>query len=203
MRICRLAIALSIALPFGCGSSERPAASDSSSVASSTTSTDPAPLPTGDSSSATAKSFACPRTGLWEQCSVEKRLEQAGFVPRKIASPGPKRAGFSVAPTTYLLGSAQLEVFIYPDEKSLVRDWRELDTLKSAPRGTAPAWPAAPTLVRSANLAALFLSDSPEKSERLALAITAGAPQPAATRAATHVLLPIVHIHPPATKSSR
>jgi len=136
-------------------------------------------------------------------CSVEKRLEQSGFVLRKAALPGPKRAGFSVTPTTYLLGSAKLEVFLYPDEKSLVRDWDGLDTLRASPRGATTAWEAPPTLVRSANLAALFLSDSPEKSDRLALALTAGAPQPGTTRSSSQVLLPAVHISPPASKTPR
>lgn len=106
-----------------------------------------------------------------------------------------------MTPTAYLLGSAKLEVFVYPDEKSLLRDWAELDTLRASPRGTTGTWEVPPTLVRSANLAALFLSNSPEKADRLALAITAGAPQPGTTRSANHVLLPAVHITPPASKS--
>ena len=203
MRICRMAVALSIAVLLGCGGSERPRSNDSASLVSATVSDDAARLATADSAAASSRSPTCPRTGLWAQCSVEKRLERSGFVPRKIASPGTKHAGFSVAPTTYLLGSAKLEVFIYTDEKALVHDWTELDTLRAAPRGTAPAWAAPPTLVRSANMAALFLSDSPEKSERLALAITAGAPQPGTTRPATHVLLPVVHINPPGSKPPR
>jgi hypothetical protein len=108
-----------------------------------------------------------------------------------------------VTPTTYLLGSAKLEVFVYPDEKSLARDWAALDTLKASPRGTTTVWEAPPTLVRSANLAALFLSPSPEKADRLALAISAGAPQPGITRSSNHVLLPAVHITPPDSKTPR
>jgi hypothetical protein len=102
-----------------------------------------------------------------------------------------------------MLGSAKLEVFVYPDEKALLRDWTELDTLRASPRGTTTAWEAPPTLVRSANLAALFLSESPEKSDRLSLAISAGAPQPGITRSTSHVLLPAVHITPPQSKTPR
>ena len=106
-------------------------------------------------------------------------------------------------PTTYLLGSAKLEVFVYPDDKSLARDWAQLDTLKASPRGTTTTWEAPPTLIRSGNLAALFLSDSPTKSERLALALTAGAPQPGTRRSSSQVLLPAVHISSPASKKPR
>jgi len=176
---------------------------DSETLAASTISSgDSAPPPGVDTAPAT-KRPTCPRTGLWALCSVEKRLEQSGFVLRKAVLPGPKRAGFSVTPTTYLLGSAKLEVFVYPDEKSLLRDWAQLDTLSASPRGTTTTWEAPPTLVRSANLAALFLSPSPEKSDRLALAISAGAPQPGVTRSSSHVLLPAVHITPPDSKTPR
>lgn len=83
-----------------------------------------------------------------------------------------------MAPTAYTLGHARLEVFIYPDEAALARDIARIDTLTVSPRGKPNAWFATPTFVRSANLAAVFLTDSPVQAERLTLAITAGAPQP-------------------------
>jgi hypothetical protein len=203
MRISDIAVASVGCLVLGCGQSRKPSASnDSASLVATAVSGDSAPSANADSTPAT-KAPTCPRTGQWALCSVEKRLEQSGFVLRKAVLPGPKRAGFSVTPTTYLLGSAKLEVFVYPDEGTLARDWAGLDTLRASPRGTTTAWDAPPTLVRSANLAALFLSDSPEKSDRLALALTAGAPQPGTTRSSSHVLLPAVHITPPASKTPR
>jgi hypothetical protein len=123
-------------------------------------------------------SSACPRTGKWALCSVEKRLEQAGFVVRPADGVAPRRAGFSVLPTAYILGHARLEVFVYPDESALARDIAGLDTLTASPRGRPNMWETAPTFVRSVNLAAVFLTDSPVQAERLTLAITAGAPQP-------------------------
>lgn len=200
MRIYLTTVASTVCLVLGCGRSKKPSASDdSASLVAPAVSVDSAPLASADTTP--AKIPTCPRTGQWALCSVEKRLEQSGFVLRKAVLPGPKRAGFSVTPTTYLLGSAKLEVFVYPDEGSLARDWAGLDTLRASPRGTTTAWEAPPTLIRSANLAALFLSDSPEKSDRLALALTAGAPQPGTTRASSHVLLPAVHISPPPSKT--
>jgi hypothetical protein len=69
-------------------------------------------------------------------------------------------------------------VFVYPDEAALAKDIAAMDTLAASPRGKPGAWPMPPTFVRSANLAAVLLTDSPVQAERLTLAISAGAPQP-------------------------
>lgn len=120
----------------------------------------------------------CPRTGLWALCSVEKRLVQSGFVVKRMSGEAPRRAGFSVLPTVYTLGHSRLEVFIYPDEATLTREVAKIDTVTAAPRGARSPWEIPPEFVRSANLAAVFLTDSPQQAERLMLALTAGAPQP-------------------------
>jgi hypothetical protein len=120
----------------------------------------------------------CPRTGQWALCSVETRLKQSGFVLRRVSGEAPRRAGFSVAPAAYMLGRSRLEVFIYPDDTALAADVAKIDTLSAAPRGAQNPWPFfSPTFVRSANLAAVFLTDNATQAERLTLAITAGAPQ--------------------------
>lgn len=120
----------------------------------------------------------CPRTGRWAACSVEKRLEQSGFVPRKAEGEPPRRSGFSVPPVVYTLGPARLEVFIYPDDAALGRDVAGLDTALAASRGKTNDWEIPPRFVRSANLAAVFLTQNEQQAERLMLAITAGPPQP-------------------------
>jgi hypothetical protein len=86
--------------------------------------------------------------------------------------------GFTVAPKAYMLGHSRLEVFVYPDEAALARDIAGIDTVTASPRGRPGTWEGTPTFVRSANLVAVFLTDSPVQAERLTLAITAGAPQP-------------------------
>ena len=134
--------------------------------------------PSTSSAPGQAQSSPCPRTGRWALCSLEKRLRQAGFVVTRVAGETPKRAGFSVAPAAYTLGHSRLEVFVYPDETALARDIAGLDTVTASPRGKPGAWETVPTFVRSANLAAVFLTDSPVQAERLTLAIAAGAPQP-------------------------
>jgi aminoglycoside phosphotransferase (APT) family kinase protein len=119
----------------------------------------------------------CPRTGKWALCSVEKRLEQSGFVVRRLNGEAPRRAGFSVAPAVYTLGRSRLEVFIYPSESALAADVAKIDTASAAPLGAPNRWDATPTFVRSGNLAAVFLTDNATQAERLTLALTAGAPQ--------------------------
>ena len=146
---------------------------------------DQSPSATGSSAapvSAHTSSSPCPGTGRWALCSLEKRLVQSGFVLKRVSEAGPRRAGFNVAPAVYTLGRARLEVFVYPDEAALARDMAGIDTLTASPRGTPNSWKTTPTLVRSGNLAAVFLTDSPVQAERLTLAITAGAPQPNSSR---------------------
>lgn len=123
----------------------------------------------------------CPHTGLWALCNVEKRLRQSGFVVKR-QDESLKRAGFSVAPAVYTLGSARLEVFIYPDETVLARDIAGMDTLTASPRGAVTKWEVPPLLVRSANLLAVFLTQNAQQAERLTLALTAGPPQPGSPR---------------------
>lgn len=133
--------------------------------------------PEGTGASSTPTKPACPRTGKWALCSVETRLIQSGFVVRRIRSEAPRRAGFSVPPVAYTLGRTRLEVFIYPNESALAADMAKIDTVVAAPRGARNPWLMIPTFVRSGNLAAVFLTDSPTQAERLTLALTAGAPQ--------------------------
>jgi hypothetical protein len=133
------------------------------------------------SSSTTSRSSApaCPRTGKWALCSVEKRLGQSGFVVRRLSGEAPRRAGFTVIPAVYMLGRSRLEVFVYPTESALAADVAKIDTVSAAPRGAPNPWPFfLPTFVRSANLAAVFLTDNATQAERLTNALAAGAPQP-------------------------
>ena len=173
MTLCKLAGVGTVFL-LGCGHARSDASSsDSTSVATARTAVYTAVTP----GSSTPKA-ACPRTGLWALCSVEKRLTQSGFVVTRATEPGPRRAGFSVIPASYTLGHSRLEVFIYADSMAARRDVAKLDTLSASPRGTSNNWGIPPTFVRAGNLLAVFLTDSPQQAERLTLALTAGAPQP-------------------------
>lgn len=96
---------------------------------------------------------------------------------RRATGEPPHRAGFSVTPAVYTLAGQRLEVFIYPSESALSADVKNIDTVSAAPRGAPNPWGTTPTFLRSANLAAVFLTDNATQAERLTLALTAGAPQ--------------------------
>ncbi len=153
-----------------------------SSSASGSTSSDDGAAPVRARIAAATTRAPCVHTGLWEQCSVEKRLAQAGFVVKRIEGEAPRRPGFSVPATVLQLGRSRLEVFVYQSEADMARDIARLDTLRVAPPGVQPVWDVAPMLIRSGNLAAVFLSQNARQAERVALALTAGAPQPGSPR---------------------
>lgn len=123
---------------------------------------------------------ACPANGTWALCSIEKRLRRAGLVARRDSADTTMRAGFTVKPAAYALGrDSHLDLFIYPNDAALADDISKLDTLRVAPTGKRGAWAIPPTLIRSANLAAVLVTKDAREADRVALAITAGAPQPA------------------------
>lgn len=123
----------------------------------------------------------CEHTGQWAECSLERRLKQQGFVVKRTDE-SVTRAGFTPKPVIYMLGTSRLEAFFYRSEGALSKDMQSIDTVTAAPKGAAAPWPSTPVLIRSANLAAVFLGQSPRQIERLTLAITAGPPQPGSPR---------------------
>ena len=192
-------VALATAVLFGCSRSASKSPESATSTATTSSVASASPSPAGDGQAPATNEggagqaqvtteagagrapapAACTRTGKWALCSVEKRLGQSGFVVRRVSGEAPRRAGFSVLPAVYTLGRSRLEVFIYPTAAAVASDVVRIDTLTAAPRGAPNPWPFfSPTFVRSANLAAVFLTDNPTQAERLTLALTAGAPQP-------------------------
>jgi hypothetical protein len=129
----------------------------------------PAGSPGGDAS--------CPETGLWATCSVEKRLEEAGLVPRRDGDEPARRDGFSVPGVKYLLGRSRLELFVYADAAAAAREFAALDTVRAAPPGDLGDWGGPPHLMRTANLLAVLVTLNERQAERVQLALTAGPPQ--------------------------
>ena len=112
--------------------------------------------------------------GDWKQCSLEKRLTDAGFVPlSKGASPS---GLFTVPGTTYALGTSVLHVYLFPSAAALKKELTNVDTVAVARRGVTASWPLAPTFITSNNLAAVLVSDNGRLIERVQNAITAGLP---------------------------
>jgi hypothetical protein len=173
MKLRAIWIAFPALVTAGCGGKGN--ASEASN--SSTFVTVSQPVATNTVSSSTSKS-SCPRTGQWAACSVEQRLVRSGFVVGTVKDRPERRPGFSVPPKLYQLGHSRLEVFLYPSPTAAAADVAGLDTLTSSPKGAKRTYVTAPTFIRSGNLIAVLLTDSPVQAERLSLALTAGAPQP-------------------------
>lgn len=173
MRCCAIGFTLLLALA-ACRSNPE-STKDSASVV--------VPAQTTAAINSTAgKASPCPHTGLWAECSVERRLKQSGFVVKRVDSVATERAGFSVKPIVYSLGKSRLEVFLYENEKALAKDVAKLDTVLVVPIGSVSTWPTTPTFIRSANLIGILTSGNQRQAERVVLAITAGAPQPGSPR---------------------
>lgn len=178
--LIRTCIACSV---FAACGREGGAGGDSAAVA---TAAAPATGSGTDSSTAASAATVAPRSvdaptcvseGMWQACSVEKRLTDAGFVPvRKGAAP---TGVFGVAGTTYTLGPAELNVYLFRSARERETAVAAIDSVGVVRRGAAPPWPMAPTLITSNNLVAVLLSDNGRLIERVQNAITAGLPSAA------------------------
>jgi hypothetical protein len=125
----------------------------------------------------------CPRDGRWRDCHLVDRIQKAGLAFK--ATGDTLRLPFlSVPGVEYAIGAkTRLVAFFYDDSAAVARDLAPLDTVALRPAGdTIGPWPMAPAPIRSANLLAVLLAETPRQVERIRLAITAGPPQP--TRAA-------------------
>jgi hypothetical protein len=119
----------------------------------------------------------CPADGLWHECSVLERLDRAGLAPRKDST-FVTETPLSQRGLLLHLGSAELEVFMYPDEASREADEAKLDKGQFVEPGQPYTMRHERTLIHSVNLLAILKSLRDQQRERVADAITAGAPQP-------------------------
>ena len=167
----RFAAALAI-LTVACARGDEVARNDTTS---SPTSTVAAPASPSDSLSKPAAP-ACVSEGDWQQCSIEKRLADAGYVP---VNKGPAPTGiFDVTGATLLLGKAELNVYIFPSARAREAAVAKIDTNTVAPRGATAPWAMPPWLITSNNLVAVLVSDNGRLIERVQNAIRAGLPNP-------------------------
>jgi hypothetical protein len=133
-----------------------------------------APLSSVDSNPAAAPGSGS-GLGLWNVERLEKRLDLQGMAPRKQAAPI-RHPFLSVEGAAYLVGNAELQVFIYDNAAAVERDISRLDTLAVAPRGEKVNWPTKATLIRNNNLAAILLGQNALQIERVQRALMAGLP---------------------------
>lgn len=105
-------------------------------------------------------------TSRWNASEVVSRLEDAGLVVRDLDRPV-EAPGFSVAGSTLAVSGGELVIFLYPDATSRASDTGMLDSATAAPPGVAGAWPAAPRLINSGNLAAVLFTTREQLAERV------------------------------------
>lgn len=140
----------------------------------------------------TPSDSACPRDGRWKACALEDRINKAGMritVLDTLTVPYFPERG-----VRYKIGkTATLAAFYFADSASGARATRDLDRLRlTPPRDSIGAWPAAPfEAVRSANLIAVLFGVNATQAERVRLAITAGAPQPASGGSGAPIAQPL------------
>jgi hypothetical protein len=164
---CRLAVALAAA--GACGTKDNPRVGSDSLAA--------ATPPALGAAASTAKG-PCPANGQWSECAVFDRLDHAGLAPRRDSS----AATVELPPLTQrgtrlLIGSAELEVFIYADPGSRERDEGRLDKTKYIEATAEPTLRGEPTLIRNTNLLAVLRSRNDHQRERVSDALSAGPPQ--------------------------
>jgi hypothetical protein len=118
----------------------------------------------------------CPRTGHWSPCQVKIRLEQAGAAPRPGTRASLPKLG--VAPTVYLVGNAELALYLFPDPASRARAARALDSTQFVSPATALSMRGEATAIQSDNLLALLFTRREQQRERVSDALSAGPPMP-------------------------
>src|SRR5690606_37108921 len=130
--------------------------------------------PSGSDAVTGAEEAPCPMAGLWRRCSVLERLERSGFVVLP-ASDSVGQPGLGIAGEALLLGSAELQLYLYADSVDAVRQAAVLDTAAARP-AEAGGIRRAPAVIRSNNLLALLFNNNDRQRERVQLALTAGLP---------------------------
>jgi hypothetical protein len=76
------------------------------------------------------------------------------------------------------VGSAELEVYLYPSVVARSGDIARVDTMRYLGYTEAASMQQLPTLIQSANLVAILHSRNDHQRERVGDALTAGPPQP-------------------------
>jgi hypothetical protein len=170
---CRLAVALTFALACGNRNDRRHVAADSLA---------PAPAATQTAAPSASKG-KCPANGQWSECAVFDRLDHAGLAPRRDSSGTIDLAPLTQKGSRLLVGNSELDVFIYPDTASRVRDEARLDRSKYIEATAEPTLRGEATLIRNMNLLAVLRSRNDHQRERVSDALSAGPPQ--APRATT------------------
>jgi hypothetical protein len=120
----------------------------------------------------------CPATGQWLQCSVLKRLERAGLSVHADSLTEIHDAPLSIAGKRLPIAGGEIEIFLYADSGSRVRDAAKLDPKQFIPPSSEPSILRQRTIVSNENLLVLMNVANETNRERIANNLMAGPPQP-------------------------
>ncbi len=119
----------------------------------------------------------CPRTGHWSSCQLRKRLESAGLAPRDTTEIA-DLPDLGVKPVMIMLGNAGLGYYLFADTLARHQAASRLDTMRFIPQSKSLTMRNELTRIENDNALAILVSRNEHQRERVADAITAGAPQP-------------------------
>jgi hypothetical protein len=120
----------------------------------------------------------CPPDGLWKECNVTERLIRAGLGVRLDSAPATDST-IAKPGLLYHIGRATLAVYLFANEAERKAAVAKLDTSGFIDYMATQVYPPRTSMLQSANLLALMVSQNGEQRQRIGDAITAGPPQPA------------------------
>ena len=125
----------------------------------------------------TGSATDCLATGLWAECSVLKRLEEAALAVHADSLTVVTDSPLSIAGKRLPIANGEIEIFVYADSGSRLRDAAKLDTTAFIPPSRQRTVRRERTVVANANLLVLMDVASEAYRERIANYLMAGPPQ--------------------------
>lgn len=121
---------------------------------------------------------ACPRDGLWHECSLQQRLERSGLRVETVDT-ATTIPGLPQPAHTWQVGRQLLRLVLFPSAAEAALAMERMDVRRAAPKDDpSVSWPDRATMLHNANLIAVLLGGSDRQVERVSNALLAGAPQP-------------------------
>ena len=120
----------------------------------------------------------CPADGWWKECSLTDRLIRAGMGVRLDSAPA-KDSAIAKPGLLYRIGKSTLQVYLFADSAERKAAVAKLDTSGFIGYEDTQVYPPKTSMLQSANLLALLVSQSGQQRQRVGDAITAGPPQAA------------------------
>jgi hypothetical protein len=119
----------------------------------------------------------CASDGSWKECNLTQRLLAAGMGVRLDSAPA-KDSAIAKPGLLYHIGRATLQVYLFADSAERKAAVAKLDTTGFIGYEATQVYPPKTSMLQSANLLALLVSQSETQRQRIGDAITAGPPQP-------------------------